>query len=477
MEFTLQTLQTIIQQLKVVADFLIIWVLVYYVLKIVRNNSRTVQIFKGIILIVVMHFIATKMNLTTTASLLGIALQYGLLAFVVIFQPEIRNMLERLGKTSVFSTLHSLSGNEKERLVDELVEATRILSQRKTGALITIEQGHSLTDYIKTGKVLNSAVTSDLLTSIFVTSTPLHDGAVIIQGDRIAAASAYFPPTTVDLPTKYGARHRAAIGISEMTDSITIVVSEETGTISIAEGGRLREMDETSLRDYLNLVIQNMEKEVSHAVSTRRARRLNLSKLNIDPIKIEKINADDIMIKDFDEAQEDDMDVSRLMNIFKRKPKEPKVKKATEETPKASESAKKPTEEKPKAPDESIRKLFKKHKVEDEVTATPDTTPEMPAETAVEAPIETIVEETIEETPTKVKASKKKTSTTKKDDVAVEKTEETTLDVAGDVAKTTKTKSTKTKKVTDTKTVVKEVKEEASETVIPSETEGGNDNE
>ena len=104
MEFTLQTLQTIIQQLKVVADFLIIWVLVYYVLKIVRNNSRTVQIFKGIILIVVMHFIATKMNLTTTASLLGIALQYGLLAFVVIFQPEIRNMLERLGKTSVFST-------------------------------------------------------------------------------------------------------------------------------------------------------------------------------------------------------------------------------------------------------------------------------------------------------------------------------------------------------------------------------------
>ncbi|WP_159634419.1 diadenylate cyclase CdaA [Erysipelothrix anatis] len=477
MEFTLQTLQTIIQQLKVVADFLIIWVLVYYVLKIVRNNSRTVQIFKGIILIVVMHFIATKMNLTTTASLLGIALQYGLLAFVVIFQPEIRNMLERLGKTSVFSTLHSLSGNEKERLVDELVEATRILSQRKTGALITIEQGHSLTDYIKTGKVLNSAVTSDLLTSIFVTSTPLHDGAVIIQGDRIAAASAYFPPTTVDLPTKYGARHRAAIGISEMTDSITIVVSEETGTISIAEGGRLREMDESSLRDYLNLVIQNMEKEVSHAVSTRRARRLNLSKLNIDPIKIEKINADDIMIKDFDEEQEDNMDVSRLMNIFKRKPKEPKVKKATEETPKASESAKKPAEEKPKAPDESIRKLFKKHKVEDEVSATPDTTLETPSETAVEAPIETIVEETIEETPTKVKASKKKTSTTKKDDVDVEKVEETTLDVTGDVAKTTKTKSTKTKKVTDTKTVVKEVKEEASETVIPSETEGGNDNE
>lgn len=477
MEFTLQTLQTIIQQLKVVADFLIIWVLVYYVLKIVRNNSRTVQIFKGIILIVVMHFIATKMNLTTTASLLGIALQYGLLAFVVIFQPEIRNMLERLGKTSVFSTLHSLSGNEKERLVDELVEATRILSQRKTGALITIEQGHSLTDYIKTGKVLNSAVTSDLLTSIFVTSTPLHDGAVIIQGDRIAAASAYFPPTTVDLPTKYGARHRAAIGISEMTDSITIVVSEETGTISIAEGGRLREMDESSLRDYLNLVIQNMEKEVSHAVSTRRARRLNLSKLNIDPIKIEKINADDIMIKDFDEEQEDNMDVSRLMNIFKRKPKEPKVKKATEETPKASESAKKPAEEKPKAPDESIRKLFKKHKVEDEVSATPDITLETPAETAVEAPIETIVEETIEETPTKVKASKKKTSTTKKDDVDVEKVEETTLDVASDVAKTTKTKSTKTKKVTDTKTVVKEVKEEASETVIPSETEGGNDNE
>ena len=125
------------------------------------------------------------------------------------------------------------------------------MSSTKTGALISLEQGQDLSDYIKTGTSMNSQVSCELLCSIFQYGTPLHDGAVIIQGVKIACAAAYFPPTTRELPTSYGARHRAAVGISEITDSITIVVSEETGNISIAESGDLKVYSVAQLRAYL----------------------------------------------------------------------------------------------------------------------------------------------------------------------------------------------------------------------------------
>lgn len=365
MQFTLNTFTSFIQILKVVLDFLIVWVVVYYVLRIVRNNSRTVQIFKGIILLMFSYFVVSKINLQTTSQLIGLALQYGLLVFVVIFQPEIRSMLERLGKTSIFSALHSLSENQKEKLIDELVAASESLSHSKTGALITLEQGHSLSDYIKTGKVLNSVVTRELLASIFVPSTPLHDGAVIIQGDRIAAASAYFPPTTRDLPTQFGARHRAAIGISEITDSITIVVSEETGKISIAQNGKLKEVDSKELREFLNLIIQNVEKEVSRSVSPKRARRLDLSKLNIDPIKIEKVDMDDPAFVD-DTKKSTSSNSSKMLKIFGVKQKGHR----DPQSPKAHDD-KKGDNNSPSTSEETIKRIFKKDKVStrDDVSA------------------------------------------------------------------------------------------------------------
>ena len=150
----------------------------------------------------------------------------GVIVMVVIFQPEIRMLLEKLGKTSVLTRLAALSSNEKEHLIEELVKACAQMSASKTGALISLEQGQDLSDYIKTGTSMNSIVSCELLCSIFQYGTPLHDGAVIIRGVRIACAAAYFPPTTKELPTSYGARHRAAVGISEITDSITIIVSE-----------------------------------------------------------------------------------------------------------------------------------------------------------------------------------------------------------------------------------------------------------
>lgn len=370
MSFNLLTLQSIFQGIKVLIDFLIVWVLIYYILKVVRNNSRTVQIFKGVVLVFLVRFIALYFGLSTVLALADFIIQYGVLVFVIIFQPEIRGILERLGKSSVFSSLHSLTGNERERLVNELVNAAVTLSRRKTGGLITLEQGHSLTDYIKTGTPINATVTTDLLTSLFVTTTPLHDGAVIIQGDRVACASAYFPPTARDLPTRYGARHRAALGISEITDSITIVISEETGTISVAEGGKLTEVDGTSLREYLNSVIQNTENEVSERIDTRLSRRINFSRFNVDPIRIEKY--DDTQAKS--ESNETSPDKESIFSVFKKrrelkKTKRDEIQKSDTRTFKKDRGAQPEKTEQPEAREvdvDALKSATKRHVADQE---------------------------------------------------------------------------------------------------------------
>ena len=244
-------------------DIFIMWLVLYYAIRIVRASAKTMQIFKGILLVLIIDAFATFLGLKTVSYLTNIFINWGFLAIIIIFQPEIRSILERMGKTNIFSRMTTLTGNEKENLVDQIVTATMLLSKDQTGALISIEQSHTLEDFIATGTKLNSDVTAELLTSLFVTSTPLHDGAVIIQGDKIACASAYFPPTNLDLPSRYGARHRAAIGISEITDALTIVVSEETGAISITESGRIMTVNRKQLRDTLLRVICGEETEVT----------------------------------------------------------------------------------------------------------------------------------------------------------------------------------------------------------------------
>ena len=245
------TLNDVLNVVRALLDIGLVWAVIFFGLRIVRNNSRTVQIFKGILFIFIVKGLAMLIGLTTINYIADMVLSWGVIVMVVIFQPEIRMLLEKLGKTSVLTRLAALSSNEKEHLVEELVKACTQMSASKTGALISLEQGQDLSDYIKTGTSMNSIVSSELLCSIFQYGTPLHDGAVIIRGVRIACAAAYIPPTTKELPTSYGARHRAAVGISEITDSITIIVSEETGTISIAEAGELKSYTSEELRDYL----------------------------------------------------------------------------------------------------------------------------------------------------------------------------------------------------------------------------------
>ncbi len=278
--FSFTTLQTIIQLFRITLNILILWILLYYGVKIVRNNARTSQIFKGIVFILVLRAASDFLGLTAVSWLAGVLVTWGPVAIIIIFQPEIRSLLERLGKTSVFSRLSTLSGNERQKLVDALVDAAADLSTNRIGALITIEQGHSLNNYIATGTRMNSLVSADLIESIFVPTTPLHDGAIIIQGDRIACASAYFPPTTIDLPSKIGARHRAAIGISEITDSITIVISEKSGRISIAEKGELIPITHAVLRSYLEKAIIEDQPEVDHTKTIKPKTTMTILPVN-----------------------------------------------------------------------------------------------------------------------------------------------------------------------------------------------------
>ena len=280
------TIQNIWSVFRVVIDIAIMWFLFYYAIKAIRNNSRTVQIFKGIVAVVAVNGLAKLLGLKTLTYFTDIFINWGLLACIIIFQPEIRGLLEKIGKTNAFSRINSLLSNEKERLVEQLYEATITLSQQRVGALITIEQSQSLQDYIKTGIPINAEVTKEQLCSIFMTTTPLHDGAVIIQGDKVACASAYFPPTNVNLSSRYGARHRAALGIAEVSNALTIVVSEETSAISIAEEGRIFSVDEKQLKDYLRRVILNDTTLIDKG--SRRRSSLVLSDTDDDTVRIEK---------------------------------------------------------------------------------------------------------------------------------------------------------------------------------------------
>lgn len=265
------TIQSIWTISRIFFDIAIMWFVLYYAIKFVRNNARTIQIFKGIIVVLLVNGIAKFLGFTTISYFTDMFINWGFLAIIVIFQPEIRGLLERLGKSNAFSSISTLLSNEKEKLALEVYEAVIALSKARVGALISIEQSQSMQDYVRTGISINASVTKELLCSIFMTTTPLHDGAVIIQGDKISCASAYFPPTNANLSSRFGARHRAALGIAEVCDALTIVVSEETSAISIAEKGKIFSVDENQLKDYLRRVICNDEIEIQKNTKQRRS--------------------------------------------------------------------------------------------------------------------------------------------------------------------------------------------------------------
>ncbi len=263
----------IIELVKNILDILLVWLVLYYVLKSLSKNVKMVLLFKGIIIILVLKLVSDFFNLVTIGFLLDYVIEWGILALIVIFQPEIRNVLEHLGRSKLLGRHKTLTVDQREKIVYEIVTAIDALRKTRTGALIIMERDNSLNDYIQKSKKLYADISSELLQSIFFPNNPLHDGGVIIQGDKITSARAVFP--TSDNPRvskRLGTRHRAALGIAEITDCIAIVVSEETGRLSIAVNGDLHynlTLDEVKLAllEELNpkksLLISNEEEETN----------------------------------------------------------------------------------------------------------------------------------------------------------------------------------------------------------------------
>lgn len=243
-----------------VLDILVVSYIFYKAYNLMKE-TRAEQLLKGMLLLVLLIPISSFLRLNMLYWILSNTLTIGVLSIIIIFQPEIRRVLEHLGRTT-FNEVHILNDEEKmDAVVGEVINAASNLSKLKTGALIVIEQRTGLAEIVTTGTKIDAAISSALLENIFVVNTPLHDGAVIIRNDRIAAAGCFLPLTTHDdLSKSLGTRHRAALGISENSDCIVVVVSEETGIISLAVNGSLtRNYDKEKLKDILTRILKKRQ--------------------------------------------------------------------------------------------------------------------------------------------------------------------------------------------------------------------------
>ena len=252
---------------KDLIEILIVSVLFYNVLIWIKK-TRAWNLFKGMILILLFVLLAYIFKMSTIQWIAENMLNIGLMALVVIFQPELRKALDDIGGRSMFSKMFTLSRDDAmkftDKTIDEIIRACVAMGKVKTGALIVIEDEIGLDEYIRTGIDVDALLTSQLLINIFEKNTPLHDGALIVRGDRIVAATCYLPLSdSMTLSKDLGTRHRAAVGISEVSDSVTIAVSEETGGISMAMKGQIyRNVDPEFIKEHL-LYLQKNRSEVT----------------------------------------------------------------------------------------------------------------------------------------------------------------------------------------------------------------------
>lgn len=241
-----------------IVEVIIIAFLVYQIIRFVRS-TRAWNLFKGIAVVLLFALFAAIFKMNTILWLLEKGFNVGIIALVIVFQPELRSMLERLGRKNLLSMVTSIDwqkGTPKrfsDKTINEMTRAVFDMAKDKTGALIVIERDTQLVEYTRTGIDLDSVISSQLLLNIFEHNTPLHDGAIVVRGDRIVSATCYLPLSdNMNINKELGTRHRAALGVSEVSDSMTIVVSEETGFVSIAENGRLeRNVDVDRLKERL----------------------------------------------------------------------------------------------------------------------------------------------------------------------------------------------------------------------------------
>lgn len=238
-------------------DIAVVWFVLYKLLMLIKG-TKAIQLLKGIFVILIIKGFSWLLNLHTVSYLMDQVLSWAIIASIVIFQPEIRRGLEHIGRASIFDVNNNDGSNSTQNLVTSLDDAIQYMSKRRIGALMTIQMNTGLEEYIETGIPLNSDVTGALLINIFIPNTPLHDGAVIIQNNKVSVAAAYLPLSESNtIPKELGTRHRAAIGISEVTDALTIVVSEETGGVMITRNGQM--MTDLSREDYLKYLNAQLE--------------------------------------------------------------------------------------------------------------------------------------------------------------------------------------------------------------------------
>ena len=241
-----------------ILDIAIITFLIYKLLGFIRE-TRAEQLAKGLLLLVVATLLSKWMHLYTLHWLLSGLISAGLVAIVVIFQPELRRGLEYLGRSRITNVFGEVDKEEAKRIVGQFVEAVTSMSASRPGALIVIEREIALNDIVETGTVIDAQITAQMIGTIFYEGTPLHDGAVIVRGDKLYAAGCVLPLTqNKELNKELGTRHRAGIGITENSDALVIIVSEETGVISVAQNGRLtRFLDGKSIeKKLLNLYFE-----------------------------------------------------------------------------------------------------------------------------------------------------------------------------------------------------------------------------
>lgn len=251
----IERIEILFNIVKFTLDFAIGWFVVYSALSLIKGSSRSIQIVKGVLMVYLLNVAAAVFNMEILSVLTKDVITWGIIAIIIIFQPEIRKGLEQLGrgKGLLKKTKEQASLNE----MDELFEAVERLSKSKTGALIVFEGKITLDEYAESATPIQSVITSELIETIFFPNTPLHDGAMIVREGNILCAGAILPSTTrTDLSQTVGTRHRAAIGITEVSDSIVVAVSEETGAISIAKDGEIQRFSkmfefEKKLREYM----------------------------------------------------------------------------------------------------------------------------------------------------------------------------------------------------------------------------------
>ncbi len=251
-------------QIKDAVDILCVTAVIYAVIKFVRD-TKAVQLLKGAILFIVVYFLSSLFNLTMFSTLLKMFMEFGVLIIIIVFQPEIRNALEKIGRSKFSKSIGFSSTDEDEKLIEQnrkcvrdVATIARKFSKQKVGALIVFERETKLGDIINTGTIIDALPSVSLLGNMFFNKAPLHDGAVIIRGGRVYSAGCILPLTkrNSEVDVNLGTRHRAAIGMSEESDAVVVVVSEETGNISLVRHGKLTRMeDSVELKENLESLI------------------------------------------------------------------------------------------------------------------------------------------------------------------------------------------------------------------------------